>query len=250
MRKKWIKWFFAPLAVSAVALTSCTMSNPDGTPKEDPFETYNRTVFAFNMDVDHMILRPTAEAYAHVVPPPLQKGVTNVYKNIAEWMTLPNDLLQGHPKYMFLDFWRFVINTTMGVGGLFDVATRLGMPKHIETFGLTFAKWRGGKNSPYFMLPILGPTTVQNGIGFIPDYFASPFPYFTNATFQYAALGLFIVKKRAALLPANKLVDTAFDPYVFVRSAYMQNQQHLIDQNQHLDLAKQSQDDKENYLGE
>ncbi len=250
MASKWTKWLFAPLTFTAFALSSCALKNPDGTPKEDPFEKANRVVFAFNMDFDHLVLRPAAETYNFITPKPLQEGITNIYNNIGEWITFPNDILQGNFKYTLVDFWRFVINTTVGVGGLFDMASRFGLPKHFETFGLTFAKWRGGRNSPYIMLPILGPTTLQNAIGFIPDYYASPYPYFTDATFQYASLGLFLVKKRAALLPANKLLDTSFDPYAFVRSAYMQNQQRMIDQNQHLDLSKGSLENNENYLGE
>jgi len=224
------------------------MTNPDGTPKEDPFEKTNRFVFAFNMDVDHLILRPTAQVYNKVAPPVLQKGVTNVFRNIGEITTLPNDLLQGHPKYMFLDFWRFVINTTLGVGGLFDVATRLGLSKHVETFGMTLAKWRGGKSSPYIMLPILGASTLQNTIGLVPDYFMSPWPYLKNQNIPRYFFVANIIRKRAALLPANRLVDTAFDPYVFVRSAYMQNEQRLIDQNQHLNLYEKSMEHQDNYL--
>lgn len=244
--KKYTRWILATSI--SIVLTSCTMTKPDGTPNEDPFEKTNRVIFAFNMDVDHLILRPTATVYSKVTPHALQKGVTNVFYNIGEITTFPNDILQGNVKYTIVDFWRFVINSTLGIGGLFDVATRFGIPKHVETFGMTLAKWRGGKSSPYIMLPIFGPSTLQNTIGLAPDYFASPWPYFKNQHIKYYALGANIIRKRAALLPANQLVDTAFDPYIFVRSAYMQNEQRLIDQNQHLDLSKESLERKENYL--
>src|SRR3990167_8164984 len=132
MKIRLSKWVISSLAYSALFLTGCTMTKPDGTPATDPFEKYNRAMFAFNQDVDHLVLKPVATVYDKATPPVVKKGVTNVFNNIDEIPTFSNDVLQGNVRYLFPDFWRFVINTTLGVGGLFDVATRFGIHKHVE----------------------------------------------------------------------------------------------------------------------
>src|SRR5262249_29383265 len=150
-----------------------------------------------------------------ITPPVLQEGISNVFDNANEITTFPNDFLQGNFRYMAVDLWRFVINTTVGVGGLFDIATRLGIPPHVETFGLTLAKWRGGESAPYFVIPVLGSSTIQSGIGIAADYYTTPWPYLNNQTINYVYNGVQLVSIRAQYLPADKMVETAFDPYVF-----------------------------------
>ena len=221
---------------SALALLTGCAKKP--TSPNDPFEGYNRIVYAFNQDIDHLALRPAAKVYKAITPTPLQKGVTNVFANLGELTTLPNDLLQGNIKYAMLDFWRFAVNSTVGIGGLFDVASRMGMPKHVETFGLTLAKWRGGKSSAYFVLPLMGPSTIQNTIGTTVDTFTQPWVYIDDDTIRYSSLGLHVVNTRARFLDTDKLVDTAFDPYAFVRDAYMQKTNQAIQQNQSLGVKK------------
>lgn len=239
MRKKFSQWICASLAVSSVALSGCTMHKPDGTPTPDPFEKYNRAMFAFNMDVDHLVVRPAAKVYEKITPTPLKKGVQNVFANVDEMSTLPNDFMQGNFRYMVLDIWRFAINTTLGVGGLFDVATRMGIRPHVETFGLTLAKWRGGQSSPYIVLPFLGPSTLQNGIGNAADFYMTFWPYLKDQNITYAGQGVRLLDMRAQLLPGDKLVETAFDPYIFVRDAYMQTQDEKIAKNQQLSKIPQ-----------
>lgn len=220
--------------LAATMLTGCARK-PD-VANNDPFENYNRIMYAFNQDIDHLALRPVAKVYETVVPTPLRKGVTNAFDNLGELTTLPNDILQGNFGYVPLDIFRFLINSTVGIGGLFDVATRMGIPKHVETFGLTFAKWRGGKTSPYFVLPFLGPSTVQNAFGTAAATGTQPWVYMDSEqnAIRYSAIGLNIVNTRARFLDADKLVETAFDPYVFVRDAYMQRDKRAIEKNQRL----------------
>lgn len=233
--KKPLQWMLSALTMTTVALTGCA-KNP--TSPDDPFEPYNRAMFAVNTDIDHLVFIPAATVYDAVTPPFVQQGVTNFFDNTDELTTLPNDFLQGNFRYMALDTWRFIINSTLGIGGLFDVATKLGMPKHVETFGLTLAKWRGGQSAPYFVIPILGPATIQTGIGLIGSYYMSPWPYLRDQDINYIANGIRFVNYRAELLPADKLVDNAFDPYTFVRDAYLQKEAYRIARNQALYSGK------------
>src|SRR3990167_6449191 len=190
MRKKLSKWLCGSLALSTLTLSGCMMYKPDGTVNDDPFEHYNRVAFAFNMDIDHLVFRPVAKVYDKITPAPLQTGIHNVFNNIDEIPTCSNDFLQGNFRYIAIDVWRFAINTTLGVGGLFDVATRLGIQPHVETFGLTLAKWRGGQSSPYFVIPILGPATLQSGIGYAADYYMNFWPYLKDRNITYIAYGV------------------------------------------------------------
>src|SRR3989338_4383343 len=232
MNKTLSKWIFGSLALTTFFLTDCA-KNPDPS-ANDPLEGYNRAMFAFNQDIDHLTVRPLAKVYNTITPAPLQKGITNVFDNVDEITTLPNDVLQGNFRYIFVDVWRFAINTTAGLGGLIDVATKMGIKPHVESFGLTIAKWRGGKTSSYFVIPLLGPSSIQSAIGLAGDYYASPFPYINNQNINYIYTGARLLHTRAQLLPADRLVDNAFDPYVFVRDAYLQREKEKIAENQAL----------------
>ncbi len=232
MKTTGIRLFCSSLVISSILLSGCA-KKPDMTP-DDPYENYNRVVFAFNQDVDHLLIRTVAKVYETITPTPLQQGVTNFLDNVSELTTLPNDLLQGNFHYITLDIGRFMINSTFGVGGLFDVASRMGLPTHVETFGLTFAKWRGGKTAPYFMVPVIGPKTVQNAFGLVAGLSTSPWTYVNDDAISYGAFGLSFIETRTELLPADKMVETAFNPYIFVRDAYMQKDREAIATNQAL----------------
>lgn len=202
----------------------------------DPYEKFNRAMFTFNDKLDRLILRPIAKVYNTITPSPIHKGITNFFANVDMLVTIPNDLLQGKSAYFVADTWRLILNSTLGIAGLFDVATRMGLPKHHEDFGLTLAYWSGAdglKPQPYLVLPLLGSTTSRDAFGKIPNAAAWPFNYIEPQYYNYAAIGLNIVNKRADLLIADKLVDEAFDPYIFVRSAYLQSRNHAIEKSQH-----------------
>jgi phospholipid-binding lipoprotein MlaA len=212
------------LAVSSTLLTGCARKpqNP-----QDPYESFNRAMFAFNMKVDRYVLRPATRAYDTVTPAFAQRGVTNFFNNTGELTTIPNDLLQGKAHFMLNDFWRLVINTTLGVGGLFDVASHIGLRHHVNNFGLTLAYWEGGKHvSPYLVLPFTGPGTFRSHFGRVVDIPTTPYFYINERYWAYmlGARGLHLLSDRNALMGANKLIDTAYDPYVFVRNAYLKIQ--------------------------
>lgn len=205
-------------------------------PNVDPYEKFNRAMFKFNDALDRWLLHPIAKGYDTVLPSPIRKGISNFFANIDMLTTIPNDLLQGKTAYFVADTWRFMLNSTLGIGGLFDVATRAGLPKHSEDFGLTLAYWGGEdglKPQPYLVLPFLGSTTTRDAFAKIPNAATWPFNYVQPEYYNYGALGLNVVNKRANLLPADKLVEDAFDPYIFVRSAYLQSRHHEIERNSH-----------------
>lgn len=197
----------------------------------DPYENFNRVIFAFNQDVDHLIYRPVSKIYHTILPPPLQMGISNAFDNVNEVTIMANDLLQGKVKYMFLDFWRLVVNSTIGVGGLFDVATRLGLKRHYNDFGMTLSYWSGKTNSPYLEIPLLGPSTFRDALGLGVDYLLSPYPYIRPTSTNYIIQGVRLISIRSQLLDTDQLVDEAFDPYIFVRNAYLQHRRHAIEAN-------------------
>lgn len=194
----------------------------------DPLETYNRTVYGFNTAIDKVILRPVAKAYAFLVPSPVAQGIGNFFSNLSQITTVANDILQANTRYIVRDTGRFAINSTVGILGIFDVASRAGLEKHTEDFGLTLAKW-GVKDSPYFVIPLLGPSTIRDAVSLPIDYYAlSAWPYIKPSGTRSALYTLQGIHQRKLLLAADKLVDEAFDSYVFVRSAYLQKRRYMM----------------------
>jgi phospholipid-binding lipoprotein MlaA len=199
----------------------------------DPYEHFNRRTYAFNNQIDKIIYRPVARVYDAVLPWPIKKGVSNFFGNINEIPNFANDLLQLEPREMAIDFCRFAINSTIGIGGLFDVATKMGLERNYEDFGLTLAKW-GAKKSPYFVIPFLGPSSVRDAIGFPVNYFGlSPWLYIQPPELSWSLQALRVVDIRQKLLPGDKVVNESFDPYVFVRDAYLQRRDALMEEENH-----------------
>jgi phospholipid-binding lipoprotein MlaA len=186
-------------------------------------------MFALNNSLDAAIFKPLATLYQTVLPPFARKGVTHFFSNLDEIPTVANDALQGEGRHMGKDSARFVVNSTLGVGGLFDVATDIGLPKHYEDFGLTLAKW-GYANSSYLVLPLWGPSTVRDTLGLPVDYYTSVYPYL-DPSISWPLYGLEVVNSRANLLNYNGVYQQAFDPYVFVRNAYLQRRDRKIESN-------------------
>lgn len=203
-------------------------------PAQDPLERFNRATFALNDKLDQFILKPVAKVYNAVLPKPINQGIHNVFNNIGNLPTIANDLLQLDFYHTANDFWRLAINTTIGVGGLFDVAARLGLQPNTNDFGLTLARW-GWTHSVYVVWPLWGPSTFRDGIGLPVDYYAfSIYPYIHPAATRYSVYGLGVVDRRAQLLQfENVLQEAAFDKYVFIRNAYMQRRAYQINQVQH-----------------
>ncbi len=227
--KRLYRWLMVVGAASSALLAGCAVnhSNP-----QDPYESYNRKVFKFNRGVDKVVYRPVAVVYTTVLPTFARRGVSNFLSNVAEVPTIGNDILQANPLWALSDIGRLVINTTVGIGGLFDVATRAGLEKHDQDFGLTLARW-GYTKSSYLLIPFFPPSTVRDLIGTGGDYATSVWTYVRPDWIGWTAYGVTLVDKRASFLDSDKLVDQAFDPYIFVRDAYLQNRQHKLSKVMH-----------------
>ena len=197
----------------------------------DPWEGYNRGVFAINEALDMVIAKPIAKAYEFIIPEPIRILVTNVFSNISDVVIGINDLLQGRGEQAFNDFGRVVINTTLGFGGLFDVAGNAGWYKSTNDFGVTFGRW-GAPSGPYFVLPILGPSNIRDTFGWAADIAASPLSIVvTDPTAFWTAWGVNYVNTRANLFPAEKIIEeAATDKYSYLRDAFMKNRLNLINE--------------------
>ena len=191
----------------------------------DPFEDLNRDIFVFNEKLDEKILKPTALAYRKVTPQFARTGVTNFFNNLEEIDTTINQVLQGEIKYAFNDAGRFVINTTIGLFGLIDIASKMGLEKHEEDFGQTLGVW-GISSGPYIMLPFLGPSNPR-------DLLSRPISSFLSGTFamedndvKFTLVGIDALETRERLLDAETLIIG--DKYMFVKDAYVQSREYEI----------------------
>ena len=197
----------------------------------DPWEGYNRGMFAINETLDMVVAKPIAKAYEFIFPEPIRILVTNVFSNLSDVVIGINDLLQGRGEQAVNDFGRVVINTTLGFGGLFDVAGNAGWYKNANDFGVTFGRW-GAPSGPYFVLPILGPSNIRDTFGWAANIAASPLSIVvTDPTAFWTAWGVNYVNTRANLFPAEKIIeDAATDKYSYLRDAFMQNRLNLINE--------------------
>ena len=191
----------------------------------DPFEDLNRDIFVFNEKLDEKILKPTALVYRKVTPQFARTGVTNFFNNLEEIDTTINQVLQGEIKYAFNDAGRFVINTTIGLFGLIDVASKMGLERHQEDFGQTLGVW-GISSGPYIMLPFLGPSNPR-------DLLSRPISSFLSGTFamedndvKFTLVGIDAIETRERLLDAETLIIG--DKYMFVKDAYVQSREYEI----------------------
>lgn len=194
----------------------------------DPFEGFNRSVDVFNRNVDTYALKPVAKGYLAVVPEPIRQGVSNFFSNIGDVIVAINNLLQGKPKSAASDIGRFAVNSTIGVLGLFDVATDMGLKKHDEDFGQTLGYWGVGPG-PYLVLPFFGPSNVRDGLGFVVDRQTDIASNLPDVSTRNTLFGTRIVNRRAELLDISESVEgVAFDPYSFVRDAYLANRRNRV----------------------
>jgi phospholipid-binding lipoprotein MlaA len=197
----------------------------------DPWEKVNRRVHAFNMAVDRGLAKPLARGYIAVVPRPLRVGVGNFFDNLGQPVTVVNSLLQGNPRGAGNALGRFLVNSTVGIGGLFDVATKAKIPRRGEDFGQTLAVW-GWQRSRYLELPLLGPRTVRDLIGMAGDARLRPVQYVEDDKTRVFLQGLQLVDLRAKLLPLEGLMrDGAVDEYVLFRDLWMQRRNYQIQQD-------------------
>lgn len=211
-------------SVVALGLSGCatTADNP-----KDPYEGFNRAMFKVNEGID-MALKPVAQGYDAAAPLPVKAGVGNFFGNISDVWTSVNNFLQGKGGDGLSDAGRVLINTTIGIGGVFDVASEMGLEKHAEDFGQTLGKWGVG-DGPYFYWPIIGPRTTRDTFGFAVDSYVDPVARVHDVPLRNSLLGVRLIDKRASLLPSDKVVEqAAFDKYNYIRDAYLQNRRSEI----------------------
>ena len=193
--------------------------------KDDPWEGMNRSVYSFNKSVDEAVLSPLANAYAAITPDFVEQGVENFFNNLADVNHFVNHLLQGKPGLAVNDAGRLLINTTAGIGGLFDVAANFGMYHQAEDFGQTLGYW-GVESGPYLVLPFMGPSSVRDGVSLLADYQLDPVAELQPSSHQLPIQALRVLDTRVQLQDVQQLIIG--DEYSFVRDAYLSRRQIQI----------------------
>lgn len=218
------RFLFPVILLLLTVLSGCASSN------NDPFEGYNRAMYKTNKVLDQYTLKPLTKGYEAIMPDPAERGVSNFFNNLKEVNTFANSLLQGKFHNAAASSARFVWNTTLGLGGLFDVATAMNIEATPEDFGQTLRTW-GVPAGPYIVLPLLGPSTLTDSVGLVGDYYVSPsYQYhWPNKTQQYSFYLLGAVDKRSKLSNLEKLLNNAtVDEYTFVKTSYLQRRAALV----------------------
>lgn len=210
-------------------LTAGCASNPNRVvDPRDPLEPFNRAVFRFNTDFDNAFMMPLAKGYKAITPEVVDRGITNFFNNIDDVTSFVNNVLQFKMSRAGSDVGRIFMNSTVGLLGFFDVATNAGLPSYKEDFGQTLGYW-GLEPGAYFMLPIFGPSTMRDNIGFAGDIVTDPFFSIDTGKVYWGFVALRIVDYRADRLGAGEILKAAsLDPYVFLRDAYLQRRQNLV----------------------
>jgi phospholipid-binding lipoprotein MlaA len=191
----------------------------------DPWEPLNRRIFTFNETADKYVLLPAAKGYRRVVPDPAERGVNNFITNIYEFNSVLNSLLQGRPKNALKSAGRVLVNTGLGLGGLFDVATPMGIEHTPADFGQTLSVW-GVESGPYVMLPIWGPRTARSATGYFVDTYTSAPNFLPERNWAYLFWVVEAIDIRASLINADNLITG--DRYIFIRNAYLQRREYFL----------------------
>jgi phospholipid-binding lipoprotein MlaA len=212
----------------ATALSACVTLPPNSQRSpQDPWESWNRGVYKFNDTLDRAVAKPVAKTYVKVVPEPIRIGVSNFFANLETPTVMINDALQGKFLAAANDLGRFALNTTLGLGGILDPATPAGLALNNEDFGQTLGKW-GVHPGPFIEIPILGPSDLRDGSGRLVDTYTNPRQYIKNNWIKYGLYLPDFVDRRAALLSLDETLKNTFDPYAFVRDAYLQRRAYLV----------------------
>lgn len=210
-------------SIISVILSGC-VRDPDPVNPIDPYEKYNRRIFALNVAFDKAIMQPAAVTYHFLVPPPIRARVRNWFSNVGEIVCMANHLLQADLRGGLINLNRFAINSTLGIGGLFDVANWLGLKPARTSFNATLIKWGVDQPRYYIMIPFIGPTTDRGLVGILMDrWILSPFAYLDNWYLSFSLVGGNYLQARETGLAASRILYSSFDPYVFMRDAYWQH---------------------------
>ncbi|MFM9889278.1 MAG: VacJ family lipoprotein [Rickettsiales bacterium] len=218
----------ALLAFSAVITPASAAVNDsaraDVVSINDPYESYNRYIFSFNQGADKYFLRPIASGYRYITPDPLRERLGHFSDNMNEPLSMVNSFFQGDFERGMKTFWRFMINSTFGIGGLNDVATSAGIPAQEEDFGQTLAVW-GFSQGDYFVLPLFGPSTARDGVGIVGNWLTNPVSWaLINEGFVQFGIGVgqAVIVRERFLDPIDDINDSSLDPYITYRSIYLQ----------------------------
>jgi phospholipid-binding lipoprotein MlaA len=215
--------FFA--CILALALSSGAIAEAN---LRDPYEGFNRSMFAVNEVVDKFAAKPVAQAYDQAVPLPVKAGIGNLFGNVSDLWVGINSALQGKFGDAGVDIGRLLVNSTIGIFGLFDVASELGLERHEEDFGQTLAVW-GVNDGGYLFWPIVGPRTARDTVGWAVDNYVDPVSNVSPISVRNSMTALRFVDIRASLLPADKVIEeAAFDKYSYIRDAYMQRRRNQV----------------------
>jgi len=222
----------APRSAIAIAallgLSACVTLPPNHVRNpQDPWESWNRGVYRVNDKLDRAVALPVARGYVRHVPSGIRTGVSNFFANVNTTAVMFNDAFEGKFKNAGVDLGRFVLNTVVGFGGIFDPASSAGLPRNYADFGLTLGHW-GVHPGPFLELPILGPSDLRDGPAKLVDSYLEGIQYIPNI---WAKIGLYVpevIDIRAALLPLQPTLDQAFDPYAVVRDAYLSRRAYLV----------------------
>ena len=218
----------AAIILLGLALTACSGRQVQpSVPDIDPWESYNRKMHAFNMGFDRVLMRPIARGYDAIMPDAPQRGVRNFFRNLAYPVTFLNLILQGKFEESANATGRFLVNSTLGVFGFFDVASKGGLERYNEDFGQTLAVW-GWEESRYFVMPFIGPYTVRDLLGRSFYGYFHPISYRIREYNDYSLLVIDLITLRAELLPFQQQIDQSNDPYVLIRDVYLQNREFEI----------------------
>src|ERR1039457_47570 len=223
------------LTIIVAATLSACVTLPPNSPRspQDPWESWNRGVYKFNDAIDRGIAKPVARAYVRTVPKPIRTGISNFFSNLNPPAVMINDALQGKFKAAANDLGRFLVNTTVGIGGLFDPATPAGLDRNDEDFGQTLGHW-GVHAGPFIELPVLGPSDLRDAPATVVDAYTNPRQYIKNTDVKYGLLLPYFVERRAALLPLDDTLKNVFDPYVFIRDAYIDRKSTRLNSSHHV----------------
>lgn len=224
--KRSLILFFAVLMVGCASVPAGVQPSA-----QDPWEPLNRSVFEFNEGLDAYVLKPVVTGYRFILPEFVRDGIYNVFSNYKDIYTALNNVLQGKPSYAFNDLMRVVVNTTMGLGGLIDLATPGGLEKHNEDFGQTLGVW-GVPSGPYVVLPFFGPSSVRDTFGTVADIQTDYlFQYIDDVGLRNGVTALRVVNARNTYFEAGDLLDgAAIDKYSFMRDAYIQRREYQINE--------------------
>lgn len=221
----WRGWLTPLLA--CVVLCGCATTNGPSD-ERDPLERYNRTVYRFNDALDRAILKPVAQGYRRYTPPEFNVAISNFFANLGDVGVALNNLLQLKVVDAASDVGRLAVNSTLGIGGLFDVGSRLGLRKHEEDFGQTLGYW-GVPSGPYLVLPLFGPSTIRDTPGRVVDGYFDPVVYLNGDVERIGLIGLRLLDYRADLLSAEETLDEiALDRYIAIRNAFLDRREFLV----------------------